>query len=283
MKHGKVPIALVMVLLLLAAVLSACVETAAGRGAIRTAGPLRVLTYNIHHGEGMDGKFDYDRLAAVIARARPDLVALQEVDRGTRRAGGVDQAAVLAQKIGMRHAFGEAMPYSGGSYGEAVLSRFPLESVANHPLSCGEGQEPRAALAVIVRPWGPDGPELLFAGTHLCHQSAVTRLRQVQEIGAALEDRTGPAVLAGDFNFGPDTQPYGVLAKNWLDAARDAGAVECTFGAGLPPEERRKRIDFVWIRKERGLRVLSAEVIEEPLASDHLPVLVVLEYADTDR
>ena len=106
---------------------------------------------------------------------------------------------------------------------------------------------------------------------------------QVQEIGAALAGWTGPAVLAGDFNFEPDTDPYGVLQETWLDAAREAANEECTFGADLQPAERRKRIDFVWIRRERALGVLSAEVIEEPLASDHLPVLVVLEYAGTGR
>ena len=52
---------------------------------------VRVLTYNIHHGEGMDGKIDLERIAAVIKRLEPDVVALQEVDVKTTRSQGVDQ------------------------------------------------------------------------------------------------------------------------------------------------------------------------------------------------
>ena len=100
----------------------------------QTPGTLRVLTYNIHHGEAMDKKFDYQRLAKVINDLSPDIVALQEVDVGTERAGGVDQAALLGKLCRMHHAFGPAMPYQGGQYGEAILSRFPIEKVLVHPL-----------------------------------------------------------------------------------------------------------------------------------------------------
>ena len=67
---------------------------------------LRVLTYNIHHGEGRDGKFDYQRLAKVITNLQPDLVALQEVDNKTHRADGTDQASRLGELTGMYHVFG---------------------------------------------------------------------------------------------------------------------------------------------------------------------------------
>jgi len=238
---------------------------------------LRVLTYNIHHAEGMDGEFDYDRLAAVIARTRPDLVALQEVDRRTERADGIDQPALLAEKLGMHFAFGEAMPFSGGQYGEAILSRFPFEAVSNQVLSCADGQEPRAALTVTVKPWGSGHRAIRFTGTHLCHQSAGTRLRQAGEIARALGGQEGAALLAGDFNFGPDTPPYLLLAKDWIDTARHVGVEAPTFGAHKSPAERKKRIDYIWLRKECGLKVISATVFEEPLASDHLPVMVVVE------
>jgi len=237
---------------------------------------LRVLTYNIHHGEGMDGKFDYDRLAAVIARAKPDLVALQEVDRRTRRADGVDQPELLAEKLGMYQAFGEAMPYSGGQYGEAILSRYPFESVTTHALSCASGQEPRAALSVTVKPWGEEHPAIQFTGIHLCHQSADTRLRQAGEIARALAEWKGPALLAGDFNFVPDTPSYRLFAEEWSDAARLKSVETPTMGAHKAPEER-SRIDFIWLRPLRGLKAISVEVMEEPLASDHLPLLTVVE------
>src|SRR5437867_2636498 len=74
---------------------------------------VRVLTYNIHHGEGRDGEFDMPRLARVITNVQPDLVGLQEVDVGTSRASGVDQLSELAQLTGMHGQFGKAMDYKG--------------------------------------------------------------------------------------------------------------------------------------------------------------------------
>jgi len=145
---------------------------------LQEPGTLRVLTYNIHHGEAMDKKFDYERLARVINDLSPDIVALQEVDNGTERASGVDQAALLGKLCKMHHAFGQAMPYQGGQYGEAVLSRFPIKKAVVHPLPYSTNQEPRAALEVLIEPEGL-GP-IVFVGTHLCHQSNETRTRADQ-------------------------------------------------------------------------------------------------------
>ena len=83
---------------------------------------LRVLTYNIHHGEGTDGRIDLPRLAEVMATAQPDLVALQEVDEATDRVSGVNELDELAKLTHMHPAFGKAMNFSGGQYGVAVLS-----------------------------------------------------------------------------------------------------------------------------------------------------------------
>ena len=92
------------------------------KGVIEPRAPrtLRVLTYNIHHGEGTDEVFDLERLATVINDLSPDIVALQEVDKKTDRASGADQAAELGKLCNMHHAFGQAMPYSNGQYGEAM-------------------------------------------------------------------------------------------------------------------------------------------------------------------
>src|ERR1700674_4341999 len=81
---------------------------------------LRVLTYNIHHGEGTDGRVDLSRLAGVMKSVQPDIVALQEVDRGTERSGGVDQLAELERLTGMHAEFGKTMDYSGGRHGGGV-------------------------------------------------------------------------------------------------------------------------------------------------------------------
>src|SRR5438105_15472129 len=84
---------------------------------------ITVMTYNIHHGEGMDRKLDLARIAAVIRACEPDFVALQELDLGTHRTNGVFQAQELARMTKMHFAFGPAMDFDGGKYGDAVLCR----------------------------------------------------------------------------------------------------------------------------------------------------------------
>src|SRR4051794_910403 len=81
----------------------------------------RVLTYNIHHGEGTDGRLDLGRIAGVIKSCQADVVGLQEVDQATERSGGVDQAATLSELTGLHATFGKAIDYRGGAYGLAVL------------------------------------------------------------------------------------------------------------------------------------------------------------------
>ena len=95
---------------------------------------LRVLTYNVHHCQGTDGKFDYGRIAEIINDLKPDIAALQEIDVDTNRASGVDQAAVLAELTGLNYRFGRAIDFDSGQYGLAILSRFEIRDVSNTPL-----------------------------------------------------------------------------------------------------------------------------------------------------
>ena len=235
-----------------------------GGQAVEPVRQLRVLTYNIHHGEAMDGKFDYERLAQVILDLHPDVVALQEVDRGTLRASGVDQAKLLGELTGMQAVFGPAMPYQGGQYGEAVLSRFEMGKVEVWPLPFRPGQEPRAALAVVIRP--ANGlPEFMLVGTHLCHQSNETRLEQTQQINRVLPaGGERPVILAGDLNARPGSEPMQeLLTERWVDV--------------IAPQSR---IDYVLIRPNDPWRVVEVAIVDEQVVSDHRPVLAVLEWMD---
>src|SRR5688572_23492710 len=128
---------------------------------------ITVLTYNIHHGEGSDGKIDLERIARIITAKKADLVALQEVDKGTKRSGGVDQAKELGRLTGMNYVFGRAIDHQGGEYGQAILSRWPIKEHAVHALPQREGRERRIAVVAKI-----DAPitNLVFASTHLDHQ-----------------------------------------------------------------------------------------------------------------
>jgi endonuclease/exonuclease/phosphatase family metal-dependent hydrolase len=223
-----------------------------------------VLTYNIHHGEGTDEKFDYKRLAAVIEELKPDIVALQEVDCGTERASGVDQAKLLAKLCHMHYAFGQAMPHQGGQYGEAILSRFPIEKTFVHPLPYQLDREPRAAIEVTIHPAGM-GP-ISFVGTHLCHQSEELRTLQTRRLSQLFpSDKGTPTILAGDFNARPGSAPMNVLTDNgWIDAVSPHSV-----------------IDYILIRQCDPWTIKDVTIVEEPIASDHDPVLVVLQWQDT--
>lgn len=246
----------------------ACLLLLLAQGCASADRTIMVMSYNIHHGEGTDGVIDLERIAAVIRAAEPDLVALQEVDLGTSRSGGVDQAARLGELTGMQVVFGEAMPYDGGSYGEAVLSRLPITGHRIIPLPFSPGHEPRCALAVNVRL----GNEIItFIGTHLDHTSVETdRLRQA---GALVAEYLGPhgtyarVILAGDLNATPGSPPLRALQRGgWLEATNPSAP---TWPSGMP----RRHIDYVLYRPAAFWTVIGSRVIQEPLASDHCPVL----------
>lgn len=248
-------------------------------GAGKAAEPLRVrvLSYNIHHGEGMDQKIDLPRIAAVIQRQAADVVALQEVDCKTARSHGVDQAAELGRLTGMHAAFGKAMEFAGGQYGEAILSRFPLADVQVHPLPFVAKCEPRAAISARIR-LHAEGPEFCFVSTHLEHANASLRLTQTEALNAVLrKDTAVPTILAGDFNATPGSPPLKALMEHWTDATADRP--EPTW----PAEEPRVKIDYVLFRPAFGWRVIEARVVDETIASDHRPLLVVLEWGAGPR
>jgi endonuclease/exonuclease/phosphatase family metal-dependent hydrolase len=234
---------------------------------------LRVLTYNIHHGEGTDGRFDLSRLARVMKSVQPDVIALQEVDQGTERSGGVDQLAELERLTDMHAEFGKAMDYSGGGYGVAVLSRWPLLSTGNHPLPGSPDREPRTALTVQVGS-SEHGPLLQFTSTHLDQgRDPENRLAQVKYLNGLLVRGEGqPTILAGDMNSRPNTEVMEIFEAQWTIAS--AVDPSPTTPSGRP----RSRVDYVLFRPAESWRVLESRVIDEPVASDHRPLLVVLEW-----
>ncbi|NLF07643.1 MAG: endonuclease [Pirellulaceae bacterium] len=220
----------------------------------------------------MDGRVNLERTAAVIKRANPDLVALQEVDDKTTRSNGVDQTAELARLTKMHSAFGKAMDLQGGGYGVAVLSRFPLEEVKNHVLPHADRYEPRAALAALISP--DDRTKLLFVATHLENKSEALRLQQVGALDNALAQHSEvPAILAGDLNAVPDSPTIAALSQHWTRSSSQDGAP--TWPADKPV----MKLDYVLFRPESACRVISSEVLNEVAASDHRPLLVVLEIA----
>lgn len=231
---------------------------------------LRVLSYNIHHGAGLDGKLDLERIARVIKATSPDVVSLQEVDRKTTRSGGIDQAARLAELTGMKHAYGSSMPYQGGQYGNAILTNFKI--VATKILALPG--EPRSALCATLElpSKDPSPPRFHFIATHL-DTKAVPRKASPPLIATLVQSLPNhPAILAGDLNARPDSPTLAALKKDWTNAT--AGPDLFTSPTAKPTSQ----IDYILTRPSTRWKVLKKEVIKESVASDHRPILAVLQW-----
>jgi endonuclease/exonuclease/phosphatase family metal-dependent hydrolase len=210
----------------------------------------------------------------VVQRVEADVVALQEVDNVTSRTGQVDQAAELGRLTGMQAVFGRAIDFGGGQYGNAILSRWPIVETANHPLPHTEGLEARAALAATIAAEGAG--RFVLITTHMQHNSADDRLAQARKINElfAEDEEPGhrpPMILAGDVNAPPGSPPLEEFLRHWTDTTPDSP--QPTF----PADQPRRKIDYVFYRPAAEWRVIEAYVVDEPMASDHRPLFVVLE------
>lgn len=227
---------------------------------------LRIVAYNIHHGAGIDLELDLERIGALIRDLKPDLVALQEIDSVVTRTNAVNQASVLGDITGMDAVFGEFMPYQGGKYGMAVLSKWPIVSSKNHRLP--DGEEPRSALSIRVSS-PKTSRELEFVGIHF-YMTETERLAQARALSAAYEDTNVPIIIAGDFNSEPDSPILAHLAENWDFVQK--GEDHFTFSSYEPVKE----IDFFALRPSTAFRVIDQYLIDEPVASDHRPLFIEL-------
>ena len=233
---------------------------------------LRVLSYNIHHAEGVDRKLDVERIADIIQAAKPDVVALQEVDRTVKRTGSVDQPAELARLTKMGVVFGGNIDLQGGHYGNAVLARFPIVRHQNHLLPSFDDGEQRGVIEAEITLPGA-GPSLRLFATHLDYRADEReRLASAEQINAlAAKHPDQPALLAGDLNATPDSKTLEQFAKRWERANEKPLA---TVPVGRPD----KQIDYILYRPRNRWKVVDVKVLDEAVASDHRAILAELEW-----
>ncbi|WP_018238340.1 endonuclease/exonuclease/phosphatase family protein [Ensifer sp. BR816] len=236
--------------------------------------PLRFLTYNVHSCFGTDRKLDPARIAAVIAECRPDIIALQEVDVGRTRSGGVDQARMIATHLRMEAHFHPALHLKDERYGDAVLTALPMRLVKADVLP--SSGEPRGALWVEI---DLADAKLQVIVTHL-GLSGSERVRQATALLGpgwlgGIGQGEARVILAGDFNAIARSAAYKLLARHLRDAQLQLkGKPRPTFPSRLPL----LRLDHVFVGD--GISVKDCLVHNSALAraaSDHLPVLAELE------
>ena len=225
---------------------------------------LKIMSYNVRSAKGMDGIRDYQRVANIIRNAAPDVVAVQELDSMTRRNGGVDALGEIAIRAQMHPTYCPAIEFDGGKYGIGILSREVPLKVERIPLP---GREEERAL--VVAEFG----KFLFACTHLSltEEDRMASLEIIKGIGARAEK---PLYLAGDLNAEPNSEFIKELS-------RDFKILNDTTKMTFPADSPDRVLDYiaVWRGTAPKHSVESRKVHQEPMASDHRPVEVVLRTA----
>ena len=267
---------------------AACVIVAVSgeRGRAELPELIRAVTYNIHHGEGVDGKLDLPRIAKVLLAVEPHIVALQEVDQGTRRTKGVDQPAELARLTGMQVVFGRNIDYDGGGYGTAVLTKLPIrshKSVKLRSFYAPTAENPEQRGVQVLELGDGDGPGLLFLCTHLDYRppddERMASATTINELVANRGDQL--AILAGDLNAMPESRVIAEFAKHWAIAgAKPQAANGAKLLLTYPSEAPTKWLDYVMFHPANRWKVIEVRVLDEPVASDHRPLLTVLRRVD---
>ena len=243
---------------------------------------LRVMTYNIHSCIGMDGRVSPSRIARVIRSFDPDIVALQEVDCGCSRTRGDDQDKMIADELEMHTSFCCTMERSGGFYGHAVLSRYPVEVISSGLFSAHENREPRGALLAKI---DLDGQAIYFLSTHFGLTDIERNAHIAELLGPEWLGRTPPEeplIVCGDFNMMPGSRPYRRLAERVHDVqtlVKHRKPLK-TFFAFLPVS----RIDHIFVSNH--FEVEDIRVPQNTLtrtASDHLPLIAELKVIQSPK
>ena len=239
---------------------------------------LRVVTYNVHTCIGIDGKLSPHRIARVIARYQPDVVALQEVDVGRLRTGHADQAELIARFLEMEYHFHPAMRIAEEAYGDCILSRVPMRLVKAAALPMPAGGpfvEPRGALWVALE---VGGTAVHLVNTHLGLTAGEKRMQIDALLGSDWIGGNGqaePFIFCGDFNSSPRSRIWRRCVETLRDAQVAAAAhiPRGTWFGHVPFA----RIDHIFISPQ--IQVMAVDVGSDHLArtaSDHRPLFAEL-------
>ena len=230
----------------------------------------RIMTYNIYGARLADGK----KLAKSIKKYKPDFVALQEVDKNTKRSNFRDVTQDFALELGYNYYyFQKAMDFDKGEFGIAFVSKYDVKNIYVHELPSA-GNEKRQVLAAQIS--SKYKKHILVINTHLDYEPAV-KSTQINDLMTVIDYFKGDIkFLCGDFNLLPTTEHYWEICKNWND----------TYFEGKDLENKSnletQRIDYIMVKKGENYRTKQSFFINDDSQewtklSDHLPYMGVLE------
>ena len=243
---------------------------------------IRVVTYNIHRAIGVDRLFRPERIVRILAAHDADVVLLQEVDDGVPRSRELDLARELAQAAGYPHyAVGHNVSLRKGRYGNATLSRFPIERERNIDLTIGRRKRRGCQHTRLRIPDGKGHRRILAVFNLHLGLSARERTQQMALLARSPElaplGRTRPCLVAGDFNDWRSLLQAGLEEKAFECATKSVtrpGRLLFTFPSFFP----QGALDRIYFRGPlRLLGVRRCPLLLSKVASDHVPVVADFE------
>lgn len=230
-----------------------------------SAQKVRVMSYNVKNGGGLDGIKDIRRCGELVRQTQPDVVAVQEVDSMTRR-NKFYVLGRMAEEAGYNAYFGPTIPHSGGKYGIGVLTKKPALSVEFHRLPCPK--EPRGLLVVEM-----DQYYLLCTHLSLSEPHRVESVAIIKDVISKLKNK--PLFIAGDMNAKPASAPISAF-KEFAQLLTDD--TKFTF----PSNDPRVCIDYIF-GVNGSFKVSKYHVFYDSLYSDHLPIYVDVKVGKAKR
>jgi len=226
---------------------------------------LKLMTYNIRNATGMDNVCNFQRIANVINNASPDVVAIQEVDSMTNRSGQKYVLGEIAERTQMHDYFAPAIDFDGGKYGIGLLSKQVPLRLQILPLP---GREEARALILA------EFEDYIYCCTHMS-LTGEDRMKSLELLKTFIASSRKPLFLAGDMNDEPESDFIKELQKDFQILSNPK---QHTY----PAPEPKETIDYIAALKQNtgGFAVISTKVINEPMASDHRPILVELRTAE---
>lgn len=220
-----------------------------------------IMTYNVRNCHGLDDSTNYQRVADIIKRINPQIIAIQELDSATLRSNGMVALNELAGRTGMYAEYGPTIDYLGGKYGNGILSKEKPVSKRLIPLP---GREEKRAILIV------EFEEYIFCCTHFS-LNAEDRLKSAEIINALFQKSSKHIFLAGDLNTLPDSDVFKEIGKDWQ-------MLNSSLNPTIPSDYPRRCIDYIFVLKNtnHSYKVVKTMVEKEPVASDHLPVWVLL-------
>lgn len=234
---------------------------------------IKVMSYNIHYGTGMDGKNSMRAIAELIKEQNPDIVGLQEI-------GDSIMAQKFAEMTGMQVVFGPSLDGRMDGYGDAILSKYPFEYEGNYSIPSASSSRYQAmAVKVDFSAKSKDLGVVRLINTHFDWLETIgsenARLATIDVIEEAFmkADPNFPTLLTGDLNSRPQSKVLGKLKKmGWVNSSGNKEYF--TIDSDNPTMQ----IDYVLFRPAKKLKVTNFYVMDGVLSSDHLPVVAEITF-----